>query len=350
MKARCLMVAVAAWLSYAPHARSYEYLANKVANTKPPTDFELIGPDKKPFHLSSLHGKVTLLAFGFTHCPNICPTTLADLAAAYELLTPAEQKNVTVLFISVDPERDKPAMLKDYVSFFNPHFLSATGTPDQIAAITTYYGVEYERNRDWGNSSSNYTLDHTPGAYLLARSGRWIAAYGLPQLLQRERLAEDLRHFIDQDPQGEKAWQPLPQDRVMTPRLSGGELYAKSCAECHGKEGGGVGKKYPALAGSEWVTGPPNRLTALVLGGIRGGSGDGSRRHGVMPAWWRTLTPAELSKVLTYIRKEWGNDAPPISAAYVQKLGYKYSYRTDFWTWKELKALPPEKAAEDSPD
>ena len=84
-------------------------------------------------------------------------------------------------------------------------------------------------------------------------------------------------------------------------------------------------------------------MTALVLGGVRGTEKDPNR--GVMPAWWRVLPPGDVAEILTYIRQAWGHHAPAISQSYVQELAYKYATRPGFWSWKELRALPADKAS-----
>ena len=113
---------------------TYQYYAHKLSAPKPAYDFTLTDQDGKRFSLSGLRGKLVLLDFGYTHCPNICPTTLANLAATYELLSPADQARVQVLFVTVNPERDSTKVLKDYVPFFDKHFIGLSGQPGQIAA------------------------------------------------------------------------------------------------------------------------------------------------------------------------------------------------------------------------
>ena len=135
---------------------------------------------------------------------------------------------------------------------------------------------------------------------------------------------------------------------IKTPRLSGRELYLEQCSSCHGEDGGGIRGKYPALAGSTWVKGAPNRLTALVLGGVRGKTQGASSSHGVMPAWWSVIPASDISAILTYIRQAWGNNASGISASYTQKLGYQFATRSNFWTWKELETLPTDKISDAS--
>lgn len=340
-----ILTAPALFPSWSGAGESYEYFARKISDPKGATDFTLQGPDAKPYSLKKLRGRFVLLAFGFTHCPNVCPTTLANLAAAYELLSPAQQARVQVLFVTIDPERDTPAVLKDYVPFFEKDFVGLTGTPEQIAAVASNYGIDYEKSLEWGGKT-NYTMNHSAGALLLDPSGRLIGSYRDDQLIKSGRVAEDLRHFLAQSDFKNFHWTSEQHGVVKTPRLSGAQLYQQQCASCHGANGEGIKGKYSALAGSAWVTGAPNRLTALVLDGVRNESKVGQTQGGVMPAWWRVLTPTDLAAVLTYIRQAWGNDAPAISAPYVQKLGYRFALRPGFWSWKELETLPPDKASD----
>ena len=175
----------------------YQYYAHKRPDPKPAYDFTLNGSEWKAILLRSLRGKLVLIAFGFTHCPNICPTTLANLAKTYELLSPADRSRVQVLFISLDPDRDTSKVLKDYVPFFDKHFIGLTGQPDQIASTAKAYGVEYERanlNRaSW--RLDYYSIEHSNAVYLVGRSGKWIALYRDKQLRDSQRVADDLRPF-----------------------------------------------------------------------------------------------------------------------------------------------------------
>jgi protein SCO1 len=326
---------------------SYEYYARKLPNPGAAYDFTLLGPEGKPFSLSSLRGKFVLLSFGFTHCRNTCPTTLANLAVAYELLSPADQTRVQVLFITLDPERDTAGVLRNYVPFFDKHFIGLSGRPEQIAATAAAYSMEYEKRAEWGGKVANYSMNHSAAVLLLAPSGQWFAYYQDAQLANNHRVADDLRHYFAMPGLGPDDWQSEKRGVVKTPPLSGRELYLEQCASCHGENGRGVSGKYPSLAGSDWVTGAPNRLTTLVLEGMRGGE-DGAPTGPVMPAWKAVLTPANMAALLTYIRQAWGNAAPSISTRYVQKLDYQFASRPAFWSWKELEALRPDQGPDAS--
>ena len=107
-------------------------------------DFTL-GSRQGPVALQDLRGKVVLLYFGYTYCPDVCPTSLGFIGLALERLTPDELERVQVLFISVDPERDTPERLEEYAVFFHPKVLGITGTPEELARVAELYGAAYRR-------------------------------------------------------------------------------------------------------------------------------------------------------------------------------------------------------------
>jgi len=107
--------------------------------------------------------------FGYTHCPDVCPTTLSELASAVKKLG-SDGGKVQVLFITVDPERDTPDVLKQYVTAFNPSFLGLRGTPEQTAEVAKAYKVIIQKNS--GADPNNYTVDHSSGTYVYDTSGR----------------------------------------------------------------------------------------------------------------------------------------------------------------------------------
>ena len=322
----------------------YEYLARKLPAPKPVPDFTLADQDGKPFSLESLRGKLVLMSFGFTHCPNVCPTTLANLANVYKLLSPDDQSRVQVLFITVDPERDTPEILKEYVSFFDNHFIGLTGQPGEIAALKNTYGVQSRKDAAGTGSPNEYNIEHTTGIFLIERSGQWIGSYRKNQLNDSQRVAEDLRHFLASSPGDNAAWQTEKRRVVKTPPRSGRELYMQQCASCHLEHGRGVPGKYPSLVQSAWVIGAPNRITSLLLNGVKGGHEGSARYTGVMPAYRTILVPADAAALLTYIRQSWGNTASSISADYVEKLFYQLPARPEFWSWTELETLPADNA------
>lgn len=129
-----------------------------------------------PVDLASLRGRVVLIYFGYTLCPDICPTNLAMIATALKALTPEERERVRGLFVSVDPERDDPQRLALYAAYFHPNILGVTGTPDQIAGTARLYGAVYRRV-DQGDSSLGYLVDHSADTYVVDPEGRWIHTF-----------------------------------------------------------------------------------------------------------------------------------------------------------------------------
>jgi protein SCO1/2 len=138
-------------------------------------DFPLRGSDGGELKLSRYRGKVVVLAFGFTSCPEICPTTLAVLAQARKKLSVSADE-VHVVFVTVDPERDDAARMRKYLASFDPTFVGGTGTAEQLAAVRQAYGVVAEKMPVAGG----YTVAHSSFTYLIDRDGslRALMPYG----------------------------------------------------------------------------------------------------------------------------------------------------------------------------
>lgn len=154
-------------------------------------DFTLQAADG-PLDSRSLRGKLVLVYFGYTYCPDICPTSLSIIATALGQLTPEELARVQTVFISVDPERDTPARLKDYTAFFHPNIVGVTGTAEQVAATARLYGAAYMR-QDVG-SSAGYVVDHTSWTYLMAPDGRLVAK--LPHATAAAQVTAEIRRWL----------------------------------------------------------------------------------------------------------------------------------------------------------
>ena len=126
-----------------------------------------------PISLKDYQGKLVLLYFGYTFCPDICPTSLMATAEGLKLLTPEELARVAMIFISVDPERDTPERLQEYAKFFHPNIVGATGTPEQIAQITKPYGAFYAR-QNVETAGGGYVVDHTSDTYIISPDGHYV--------------------------------------------------------------------------------------------------------------------------------------------------------------------------------
>ena len=132
-------------------------------------DFALNDQDGKPRTLADFRGKAVVIFFGYTHCPDVCPTTMSEMAAVMKQLGPDAEK-VQVLFVTLDPERDTPALLKQYVPAFDPRFIALSGDADAIAKTAKEFRVFYQKVP--GKDAGSYTLDHTAASYVFDPQGR----------------------------------------------------------------------------------------------------------------------------------------------------------------------------------
>jgi protein SCO1/2 len=123
----------------------------------------------QPFQLSSLKGKVAVVFFGYTQCPDVCPTTLTNLAETQRLLGPDGDKLVGV-FVTVDPKRDTANLLKSYVGAFNPNWVALRGTPEAVAAAAKEFKIFYREVP--GKTETSYTVDHTAASFVFDPQGK----------------------------------------------------------------------------------------------------------------------------------------------------------------------------------
>lgn len=142
-------------------------------------NFTLTSSTGAPLQLADLRGKFVLLYFGYTYCPDVCPTTLNDLAIMAKTLGDAKMEDVQVVLVSVDPERDTPEHLSRYLPAFHPSFLGMTGTPEQIQPIASQFGIYYQRRDTDGQG--NYLVDHTSAVTVIDPDGyvRLVFPYGV---------------------------------------------------------------------------------------------------------------------------------------------------------------------------
>jgi protein SCO1/2 len=137
--------------------------------------FTLVDQNGHTVTSDSLKGKPTLIYFGYTYCPDVCPTSLQLMANAIDELGPGADKKVNLVFITIDPERDTPQLLKGYVENFGPTFIGLTGTPQQVADAARAYRVYYQKVP--GKDGGPYLMDHSSIVYLLDRNGRFVTHF-----------------------------------------------------------------------------------------------------------------------------------------------------------------------------
>jgi protein SCO1/2 len=152
--------------------------------------FQLVDHNSRQISDQDVKGRPFLVFFGFTHCPDVCPTTLFEVSEVLRVLGP-EGDRVRALFVTVDPERDTPDKMKDYLSSFDPRLVGATGDPAAVKAMEKAYRVYSKKVPIDGGG---YTMDHTSIVYLMDKEGRFVAPFNLKR--RPEEAAADLRRYL----------------------------------------------------------------------------------------------------------------------------------------------------------
>jgi protein SCO1/2 len=153
--------------------------------------FELTDHNGKVRHLTDFHGKVVLMFFGYTQCPDVCPTTMTEMTEIKKSLG-ADGERLQVLFVTVDPQRDTPELLKAYMENFEPSFLALRATPEKLVELTKDYKIYYKKVE--GKTPTSYSMDHSAGSYIYDPKGqlRLFTRYGSP----KEALTKDIQILL----------------------------------------------------------------------------------------------------------------------------------------------------------
>ena len=152
-----------------PSQEAVHFNATDITGADWGRDFHLTDSSGKPRSLTDFKGKVVMLFFGYTQCPDVCPTTMTRFGQVVKLLG-QDAVRVKVLFVTLDPERDTPELLTQYTTAFNPDFLALTGSPETIAATAKDFKVFYQKQP--GSAPGRYTIDHTAANYVFDAAGR----------------------------------------------------------------------------------------------------------------------------------------------------------------------------------
>jgi protein SCO1 len=183
-----LVIAVAAFVTFL-FGRNDTFRGTSYDEPYPAaSDFRLQRANGETFQLSSQQDKVTLLFFGYTSCPDVCPTTMADLKRAMDQLSPANLKQVQVVFVTVDPKRDTPERIQEYADHFNPAFIGLSGSEADLSQVWNAYGIY--RLEVPGVSAAGYSVDHTARITMIDKNGKMRVSYGF------DTAVEDLVHDI----------------------------------------------------------------------------------------------------------------------------------------------------------
>jgi len=158
----------------------------------PATNFTLTRHDGSPFELNQYRGKIVLLFFGYTSCPDVCPTTMAELRQAFNELKEENKPLIQVVFVTVDSDRDTPARVQEYASHFNPNFIGLSGSIEELQVVWDAYGVVREVEKT--DSAIDYLVSHTARIYLIDKDGnlRLSYAYGTAP----DNIAHDLKILV----------------------------------------------------------------------------------------------------------------------------------------------------------
>lgn len=188
---RVVLFSLCLWLLTAcGDGAGIKFKGSDITGTKLGQNWTLVGMDGKTYTPASFKGKVTLVFFGFTQCPDVCPTALAELSQVMKQLGD-RAADVQVVMISVDPERDTPSVLQAYISGFDPRFLGLTGSAEQIKAAAGSFKAYYAKV---AGAKGSYSMDHSSSFYLLDKKGDARAM--LRSTIGAEAVAHDILALI----------------------------------------------------------------------------------------------------------------------------------------------------------
>ncbi len=186
------------------------YLGNIASGKKPETqvatvipeprqvkDFNLVDFNNQPFTLENVKGKWSLIFFGYTHCPDICPLALNAMAEVHTKLAEnkADLDQLQILFVSVDPKRDTPEHMKNFVTFYNPSFMAATGEDAELKALTSQLAIQYKVHEP--DENGDYLVDHSSWLIMLNPEGQFHAVISGSHFPNTKAIAEDIALIAD---------------------------------------------------------------------------------------------------------------------------------------------------------
>ncbi len=174
-----------------PIIGGHQFHGTVIRAPEPANNFTFTDAAGQPVSLRDFRGKVVLLYFGYTFCPDVCPATMSEIKQAVEEIG-SKADLVQVIMISVDPERDTPEQIQAYVNHFHESFIGLTGTEEEILGLTTQYGVFFEKHE--GSAASGYLIDHTATVTVIDREGHLRLLY--PFGTSSEDIADDLRYLV----------------------------------------------------------------------------------------------------------------------------------------------------------
>ncbi|MBP8047770.1 MAG: SCO family protein [Anaerolineales bacterium] len=195
MKTKILLGTIAIILGLATGIyffRPHTFHGTVIQSPETSYDFTLTGGNGD-VSLSDFRGKLVLIYFGYTFCPDICPATLGNVNQALKEIG-AKAEDIQLIMISLDPQRDTPEKLEQYVAHFNPTFIGITGTQEQVDTVTSLYGIFYEKKE--GSEATSYLIDHTATLMVIDREGYLKLVF--PFGVTADEIADDLKYMLRQ--------------------------------------------------------------------------------------------------------------------------------------------------------
>ena len=198
MKSRFVTIGIGALLGLAVmlggwqlYSNLYTYQGALIDPPVPAADFELTDQNGGTFRLGEQQGKVVLIFFGYTYCPDVCPVTLSEFRRIKTRLG-KDAENVEFVFVTVDPERDTPERLAKHMANFDPEFVALTGEQEELEQVWKSYGVYREKVETTG--ASGYLVDHTARVYVVDKAGNWRMTF--PFGMEVEKMTQDVAHLL----------------------------------------------------------------------------------------------------------------------------------------------------------
>ena len=185
-----LALVMGAWSLF---EQPYQYQGSLIDPPVPAADFQLADQNGGTFQLNEQRGKVVLVFFGYTNCPDVCPVTLSQFQQVKSVLG-NEADQVRFVFVTVDPERDTTEVVKSYLNKFDPTFIGLTGTRAELEPIWKAYGV-YQEKHD-GEVDLDALVDHSSTVYAIDKNGNWRLTYQFG--METQKLTQDVVHLIDE--------------------------------------------------------------------------------------------------------------------------------------------------------
>lgn len=180
-----------AWFFVLPRMRPHIFSGAVIQSNQKAPRMELDAAFGETVRMTDFEGQVVVVYFGYTFCPDVCPATLSKLADSMDILGD-KARDVQVIMVSIDPARDTPELLEEYVTYFHPEFVGVTGDAQTVNRVATLYGVYYEAQD--GTASTGYTIDHTSTVILVDRAGHLKLV--LPFEGTAEQIAADIDYFL----------------------------------------------------------------------------------------------------------------------------------------------------------